>query len=68
MGSDVATDWKVGSTIVWTGEYEGKPYTDTGTILQIEPEKLLQYTHGGTADMPEEKYHLITITLHEEED
>lgn len=67
MGSDVDTDWQVGSPIVWKGEYEGKKYEDKGEILQMEPEKLVQYTHDVKPDAPE-KYHIVTVRLDEEED
>jgi uncharacterized protein YndB with AHSA1/START domain len=66
FGSDVTSDWTVGSTITYAGEYEGKKYEDHGTILEIEPERLLRSTHfsplGGKPDVPE-NYHEITYTL-----
>jgi uncharacterized protein YndB with AHSA1/START domain len=45
FGSQVVTDWKQGSPIVWKGEYEGKEYEDKGEILEIEPERRLKMTH-----------------------
>ena len=36
FGSKVETDWQVGSPITWTGEYDGKPFTDKGEILQVD--------------------------------
>lgn len=66
MGANVISDWKPGSEIVWEGEWEGKKYQDKGTIVKIEPERLLQYTHfsplTGQADVPE-NYHTVTIEL-----
>lgn len=66
MGANVISDWKPGSEIVWEGEWEGKKYTDKGTIEKFEPERLLQYTHfsplTGQADVPE-NYHTVTIEL-----
>jgi uncharacterized protein YndB with AHSA1/START domain len=41
FGTDVTTDWRVGSPITYKGVWEGKLYEDKGTILQIEPEALL---------------------------
>jgi uncharacterized protein YndB with AHSA1/START domain len=70
MGADVHTDWKVGSPITYTGEYEGKPYEEKGVIQQIEPNKLFQATHfsasSGKQDKPE-NYALVTWKLHEHE-
>ncbi len=65
-GTNLTTDWKVGSPIAWNGEWKGKAYVDKGTVLEIDPEKLLKYTHwspmGGSADRPE-NYHTVTYEL-----
>jgi uncharacterized protein YndB with AHSA1/START domain len=66
MGADVHTDWKVGSPLVYTGTYQGKPYEEKGVIKQIEPQKVLQATHfsatSGKEDKPE-NYSLVTWRL-----
>jgi uncharacterized protein YndB with AHSA1/START domain len=66
FGSRVTTDWKPGSSIVWKGEYEGKPYEDKGQILEFEPERRLRMTHfspmSGDEDVPE-NYHTLTYEL-----
>lgn len=66
FGSDVVTDWKPGSSIVWRGEYEGKKYEDKGEILEIDPERLLKMTHfsplSGAEDIPA-NYHTLTYEL-----
>lgn len=31
--TDVVTDWKTGSPIVWRGEWQGNPYEDKGVVL-----------------------------------
>lgn len=65
-GTNMETDWKVGSPITWKGEWQGKPYEDKGTILAVEPKKLLKVTHwspmGGSEDRPE-NYHTLTYVL-----
>ena len=57
FGTEVNTDWQVGSPITYRGEWEGKTYEDKGKILQIEPEKLLVSTFwsspAGLPDLPE---------------
>ena len=57
FGTEVTSDWKVGSPITYRGEWEGKSYEDKGKILQIEPEKLLVSTFwsslAGLPDVPE---------------
>ena len=66
FGVDTKTDWKVGSPIVHTGQWEGKPYTDKGVIKTFEPGKRLSHTHwssmSGTPDKPE-NYETVTYTL-----
>jgi uncharacterized protein YndB with AHSA1/START domain len=57
FGTEVTTDWKVGSSIVYKGVWEGKAYEDKGKVLQVEPGKLLVSTFwsslSGTPDVPE---------------
>jgi uncharacterized protein YndB with AHSA1/START domain len=66
FGTEVVTDWKEGSPIIWKGIWKEKPYEDKGIILKFEPEKLLQVTHfsplSGVPDVPE-NYHTLTYTL-----
>ena len=68
FGTDVTTDWKVGSPITYKGEWEGKAYEDKGKILKFEPEKTLVTTHwsplSGVPDTPE-SYHTVTYELTE---
>jgi uncharacterized protein YndB with AHSA1/START domain len=70
MGTDVSTDWKEGSPINYTGEYNGKKYHDKGVIKKIEPEKIFQSTYwssmGGKEDKPE-NYNLVTYNLSEKD-
>src|SRR2546428_220457 len=40
FGTNVVSDWKKGSPIVWKGEWKGKKYEDKGVILQMERERL----------------------------
>jgi hypothetical protein len=65
-GSTVESDFKAGSSIVWKGMWEGKPFEDKGTITKREERSLLQCTHwsptSGTPD--EDAYrHLLTFRL-----
>jgi uncharacterized protein YndB with AHSA1/START domain len=66
FGSEVITDWSVGSPIIWRGEWEGKPFEDKGEIIAFEPARRLETTHfsplTGQADVPE-NYHTLTWTL-----
>jgi uncharacterized protein YndB with AHSA1/START domain len=66
FGTNVASDWKEGSPIVWKGEWKGKAYEDKGVILKLQPQRVLQYSHfsplSGQPDKPE-NYHTVTIEL-----
>jgi uncharacterized protein YndB with AHSA1/START domain len=66
FGTNVTSDWREGSPIAWKGEWNGKPYEDKGVILQLKPERTLQYTHfspqAGLPDRPE-NYHTVTVDL-----
>ncbi len=66
FGTNIISDWKEGSPIIWKGEWEGNKYEDKGVILKLEPERLIQYSHfsplSGQQDLPE-NYHTVTIEL-----
>src|SRR5688572_28839983 len=66
FGAEVESDWTEGSKITWKGSMNGRRYEDKGTILKMEPEKTIQYTHfsplTSKPDKPE-NYHTVTINL-----
>ena len=55
FGTDLVTDWKVGSPVYFRGEWEGKPYEDKGTVLRFEPGKLLEYDYLSSWSQVEDK-------------
>jgi len=65
-GSTVETDWSPGSPIVWHGEWEGRPYRDHGTVVEVAKRERLVLTHfsplSGQPDTPD-NYHEITYSL-----
>ena len=66
FGSEVKSDWKVGSPITYKGEWQGKPFEDKGEILKVEPEKTLVSTHWSPlSGVPytRENSHTVTYTL-----
>ncbi len=71
FGTSVISEWKTGSTIVFTGSWEGKEYRDKGTILKFEPEETFQYDYwsnfSGLPDVPE-NYIILTFKLEDNED
>lgn len=69
FGVDTETDWAEGSPIVHRGEYQGRSYEDRGTILKVEPGRLLVHTHwspvSGLPDSPE-NYQEVSWALSEQ--
>lgn len=57
FGTDAHSDFKKGSSITYTGEWEGKKYQDKGTIIESVPNRLLHTTYyssmSGKEDKPE---------------
>ncbi len=68
FGTLLTTDWKVGSPIRWTGEWQGTAYEDKGEVLAYEEHSLLTYTYlssmSGKPDVVE-NYSTITARLSE---
>jgi uncharacterized protein YndB with AHSA1/START domain len=66
FGTKLESSWQVGSTITFSGEWEGKPYIDKGIIKQINPPFLLQYNYRSSwsplPDVPE-NYLLVEYAL-----
>lgn len=71
FGTKVQSDWKEGSSITYTGEWEGKEYVDKGTLLKVEPNKYIKQTYwssmSGTEDALE-NYVNITYEIEENGD
>lgn len=66
MGTKVSTDWREGSEITYSGNYNGKDYTDKGVIKKVEPNRILQSTYlssmSGKKDEPD-NYNVVTYAL-----
>lgn len=63
FGTHTESDWKKGSTITYSGEWNGKAYKDSGTIVDIIPEQKLHTTYfssmSGKEDKPENYANVI---------
>lgn len=66
FGSRVETDWQEGSPILYRGEWEGKPYEDKGTILEVVTGERLVSSYysplSGKPDVPE-SYQTVSYLL-----
>jgi uncharacterized protein YndB with AHSA1/START domain len=70
FGCEALSDWKVGSPLLWKGEYEGKEMIFVkGHIVDIKPENFLAYTAidpNSTIDDIPENYLTVTYSLSSE--
>lgn len=66
FGTTLTTDWREGSPITWSGQWQGTTYEDKGTVLRAVEPRMLQFTHfsplTGEPDVPE-NHHTVTIEL-----
>jgi uncharacterized protein YndB with AHSA1/START domain len=68
FGCETISDWKVGSPLLWQGNYEGKDMVFVkGHIVDIKPNTYLAYTtidpnNPNIADVPE-NYLTVTYSL-----
>jgi len=67
FGSEALSDWKIGSPLLWKGQYEGKEMIFVkGHVVDIKPERFLEYTvidpNSTIEDIPE-NYLNITYEL-----
>lgn len=70
FGCKTVSDWKIGSSLLWQGMYEGEEMVFVkGIILDIEPGRLLKYTvidpNATMADISE-NYLNVTYQLKEQ--
>ncbi len=68
FGTNAISDWKVGSPILFKGEWDGNAYEDKGVILNFNKEKLFQYSYwssfSGMDDIPD-NYSIVSNILNE---
>lgn len=66
FGTETITDWKVGSSIIFQGEYQEQKYKDKGVILDFKPMETLTYSYWsaftGLEDQPE-NYSKVTYNV-----
>lgn len=66
FGTEVLTDWSIGSPIVFQGEYNGQQYKDKGNVIDSKKNELLKYNYwsgfSGLEDKPE-NYSLVTYKI-----
>ena len=66
FGVDTVGEWKEGSTIIYSGDWQGKKFQGKGKVLQVEDEKLLRHSYWSDMSRQPDKpefYHIITYQL-----
>jgi uncharacterized protein YndB with AHSA1/START domain len=61
FGTNLETDWKIGSPLFFRGEYQGQTYEDRGTVLTFEPMRTLSYDYWSSFSKQEDKPELRQI-------
>jgi uncharacterized protein YndB with AHSA1/START domain len=69
--SDVVSEWREGSSIVWKSEFQGKPFEILGKVLRLDPERLLEFDQSrpifrASQAARSSDYHRVTIELSDE--
>ena len=62
-GTETITDWKVGSDIVFQGEYQGYKYRDHGKIISNIDQKEISYSYwSGFSGLEDKPGNYSTVT------
>ena len=67
--TNVVSEWRESSPIVWKGELEGKTFEMRGTVLRLDPQRLLEYEQARPIFRPSRSpdgFHRVTIELADE--
>lgn len=66
FGTTVSSDWQVGSPVTYSGEWNGQPYQDHGTVIEANEPLLLVTSYfspmSGKEDHPE-NYQRVTYRI-----
>ena len=66
FGTETITDWKIGSPIVFQGEFNGQQYKDKGRVVENIENKTLKYNYwsgfSGLEDKPE-NYSIVSYII-----
>jgi len=65
-GTSIETDWKIGHPITFSGEWQGRSFTDRGEIQTLSAERELSFTHWSDRDGRGERpasWHVVRYRL-----
>ena len=65
-GTTIETDWKIGHSITFNGEWQGRRFTDRGEIQSLAEASELSFTHWSDKDESGRRpasYHIVKYDL-----
>ncbi len=65
-GTQTITDWEVGSSILFQGEYDGHQYQDKGNVLEKKLNQVLKYNYwSGFSGLEDDlaNYSIVAYTI-----
>jgi uncharacterized protein YndB with AHSA1/START domain len=65
-GTEIKTDWKIGHPIIFTGEWQGRKFTDRGEIQSLAENEELSFTHWSDktgSDQRPASWHVVKYQL-----
>jgi len=70
--ASIASDWREGSPIRWTSEWQGKSMEVRGAVLRVDPQRALEYSYSrpifpsARRVQPPDSYYRVAIELFDE--
>lgn len=73
-GAEIVSDWRLGSQILWRGEWDGRTFEDRGRVVELddrgEPWRIVLTHYSPLSGQPDEPeyYHTLRFELDESEE
>ncbi len=64
----VKSDWRVGDSITFEGEFNGKPFKDYGEIVDKQDRRAVAFSHWSKTPERPADYHIVRYELEDEGD
>jgi Activator of Hsp90 ATPase homolog 1-like protein len=62
-GAELSTDWTVGSSVLFRGEFDGQSWQDKGVVLACEPPSELRYSYwSGSCGLADRAENYATVS------
>ena len=67
-GTVVKSDWEIGGSITFEGEFDGKPFKDYGEIVDKAEGQSVAFSHWSKTPERPDDYHIVRYELRDEGD